>query len=115
MERFFRTMKTECTRRIKVSLNRETFRRELVFYTAWYNIHSPHTYLKGRTPDEVYDGLMPANEKPRIEPRPKYPLKSPCASPQASIRGKPSTRFVLTITYMENRKHLPVIELKKVA
>lgn len=115
IERFFRTMKTECTRKIKVPLNQEGFRRELTFYTAWYNHHRPHTYLKGKTPDKVYTGCTPANKKSRIELRPSYPRKSPCASPQTSIRGKSGTQFVQTITFMVNQKHFPVIELKKFA
>jgi len=36
-------------------------------------------------------------------------------SPQAKVKGQAGVKFVLTLTFMENRQHLPVIELQKVA
>jgi hypothetical protein len=108
-------MKNEFTRKTKVPLRRDIKRRELTFYIAWYNEYRPHTYLEGRTPQEVYDDLIPANTKPRLESRPRWPRGSPCAEPQAKVRGRVGAKFVLTIAFMENRKHLPVIELRRVA
>ena len=67
VERFIRSMKHECTRRLVVPLRRERTRRELAFYVEWYNAHRPHSALAVRTPDEVYNGLPPACEKPRLE------------------------------------------------
>jgi len=69
VERFIRSMKHECTRRLVVPLRRERTRRELAFYVEWYNAHRPHGALAVRTPDEVYGGLPPACEKPRLELR----------------------------------------------
>jgi len=115
VERFIRTMKTECTRQILVPFRAKRMRRELGHYATWYNEHRPHTYLEGRTPREVYDGLSPANSKPRYEPRPNWPRGSPCSSPQTRIRGKPGARLVLRISFYEGRRNLPVIELKRVA
>ena len=70
VERFIRSMKHECTRRLVVPLRRERLRGELGLYVAWYNRHRPHGALGVRTPDEVYGGLSPACEKPRLELRP---------------------------------------------
>jgi hypothetical protein len=79
VERFIRTMKSGCTKMIKVPLQRDAMRRDLTFYLAWYNEHSP------------------------------------CAAPQAKVRGRTGSRFVLTIAFMENRKHLPFVTLREVA
>jgi transposase InsO family protein len=76
VERFNRTLKEEGTRRLLVPLRRETFRSELKLFATWYNGHRPHTWLGGRTPDEVYHALPPANEQPRIEPRARWPIES---------------------------------------
>jgi len=54
VERFIRSMKTECTRRILVPYRVEEMRRELPDYECWYNDYRPHTGLGGRTPAEVY-------------------------------------------------------------
>ena len=86
----------------------KTMKRELALYAVWYNEYRPHTYIQGRTPQEVYDGIPPSNEQPRLEPRSRYPRGSPCASPQADVDGEPGSKLVLTVGYLENRKHLPV-------
>ena len=56
IERFFLSLKNECTRRLWVPLRHASFRRELSFYVEWFNDHRPHSSLDGRTPDEVYYG-----------------------------------------------------------
>ena len=71
--------------RLKLILG--AFRKELLLFTEWYNEHRPNMALGGRTPAEVYSYSEPASEMPRMEPREKYPAASPCASPQAPIRG----------------------------
>ena len=115
VERFIRTMKTECTRKILVPYRLDGIREELAYYVAWYNEYRPHTYLLGRTPDEVAGNLSPSNSKPRLEPRSRWPRGSPCSSPQASVLGQPGAKFVLIVGFFENRTHLPVVELKRVA
>ena len=115
VERFIRSMKDECTRRILVPLRRGAMRTELSLYVGWYNEHRPHQWLEGKTPREVYNGLIPRNANPRYEPRPKWPLESHCAAPQTRIKGKRGGRLNLVIGYLEGRKHLPVIELRKAA
>jgi len=115
VERFIRTLKDECTRRILVPFRREKFRTELKFFVQWYNEYRPHTFLDGRTPNEVALDLPPANKAPRLEPRPNWSRNSPCASPQAPVRGDPGERFVLSIAFHGGRKHLPIITLRSAA
>jgi len=43
VERFIRSMKHECTRRLVVPLRREGTRREIAFYAERYNTHVPTT------------------------------------------------------------------------
>jgi len=115
VERCIRSVKDECTRRILVPLRLDAMRTELSLYVGWYNEHRPHEWLAGKTPREVYDGLSPRNTNPRFEPRPRWPRESRCAAPQAMIKGKRGVRIKLVIDYLEGRKHLPVIELRKAA
>ena len=115
VERFIRSMKSECTRAILVSWRRASLERELGHYLAWFNGDRPHEWLGGRTPDEVYFGGMPALRKPRFEPRARWPRRSPCARPQALVRGQPGAAVELRVDYRAARKHLPVVSLKRVA
>jgi hypothetical protein len=115
IERFIRSMKKECTRKILVPLNLDAMRRELCYYVVWYNEFRPHSGQKGKTPQEVYESLVPANAKPRFEPRSRWPRGSPCASPQRKVLGRKGAKLVLVIGLFEGRRHLPVIELKRVA
>jgi transposase InsO family protein len=87
VERFIRSMKTECTRPIRVPLRMNAMRYEVGLYTFWYNNYRPNQALGGRTPWGVYEDIRPANAKPRFEPRRSWAAKSPCAGPQTGIRG----------------------------
>ncbi|MCK5406210.1 MAG: transposase, partial [Candidatus Krumholzibacteria bacterium] len=115
VERFIRSMKTECTRHIRVPLQLESMRRELGFYATWYNEHRPSQALGGRTPKEVHFGIRSANARPRLEPRRHWPATGPCAAPQTPIRGKRGTKLSLVVGYVEGRRHLPVVELRHAA
>ena len=115
IERFIRSMKSECTRRILVPLSLAAMRRELTFYIGWYNEHRPHSGLGGATPVEVYRGLPPGNEAPRLEPRARWPRGSLCAKPAAPIEGRRGVKLALAIHHVENRRHLPIVELKPAA
>jgi len=115
VERFIRSLKEEGLRRTLVSLCQRTFRQQVHSHAEWYNQHRPHTFLCGRTPNEVYFKRRPANRAPRLEPRPRWPRGSPCAKPQTLIKGKPGVRFELAVTFEGGRKHLPVIALSRVA
>jgi transposase InsO family protein len=115
IERFIRTMKDECTRRLLIPYDRESLRREIGLYVSWYNAHRPHTLLEARTPNEVYYGLPSACAAPRFEPRRRWPRGSPCAAPLAPIRGRPGAHLNCRINYVQGRKHLPIVTLDRAA
>lgn len=115
IERLMRTLKQECTRRLLVPYSKPTLRRELRYFTTWYNGHRPHLSLQAAAPDEIYQGLEPACLQPRFEPRAHWPRRSPCAAPHTKIRGRPGVKLDLHVSYVAGRKHLPVVELKRVA
>jgi transposase InsO family protein len=114
IERFNRTLKDELIRKIIVPLRLLDFNEELIRYVIWYNEHRPHQWLKGKTPNEVYDGRFPARDGPRLEPRRKYPLKARNGS-QTSTLVQRATDLQVVVTYLDDRRHLPVISLKQVA
>jgi len=115
VERFIRTLKDECTRRVIIPLRRSDMRRELTLHLDWYNDHRPHEFLAGRTPNEVYHDRPAANEMDRVEVRPHWPSGASCAAPIAAIDGDPGQKVVLVVSYHAGRKHLPVIKLRQVA
>jgi hypothetical protein len=90
-------------------------RREVSLYATWYNGHRPSQALGGRTPLEVHSDIQPANTQPRFEPRGNWTNESLCASPQTMIRGRLGTTLSLVVGYVEGRRHLPVVELRKAA
>ena len=101
IERFIGTMKREGTRRLLIPMRRTTFRDDLKLFVARYNEYRPNTALNGCTPNEIYHGLSPANRRPRCEPRPRWPRKSQCATPQTLIAGQPGGEFTLKIDFVE--------------
>jgi putative transposase len=116
VERFIKSLKTECIRALPlVPAGCQAMAAELSLYAAWFNAHRPHVALGGRTPNEVYFRRKPANTKPRHEPRPCWPRASPCANPQAPVRGHCGARAELTLAFIADRRHLPLIRLKRTA
>ena len=113
VERFILTMKCLLSCLPLVPYRREGFQHELAAIADWYNTCRPHTWLGGKTPDEVYYDRYPANRSPRFEPRSQWPRGSPCARPWALIKGKTGVRVELEVTYHAGRKHLPVITLRR--
>jgi hypothetical protein len=53
--------------------------------------------LRGRTPDEVYHDVRPANREPRFEPRPHWPRRSSCAAPVMLVKGRPGVRLEMEV------------------
>ena len=106
VERFIRSMKQECTRCVLVPLSLAAMRREVRLYEIWYNTLRPHMALVGKTPREVYAGR--AARWRRFEPRTKWPHR-----PRRRSAGGDKVR--LEVSYLEGRKHLPVIELRRAA
>ena len=115
IERFFRTLKTEFARKTTMPMRRCEFRRELVRYVVWFNEHRPHMTLSGCTPNEIYFGRKPANRRPRVEPRKRWPRRSKCAKPQTLIGGSPGDVVTLGVAFEHKRRHLPVVTLRRAA
>ena len=113
VERFIRSMKSECTRRVIVPFDMTAIRSELACWATWYNEHRPHQGIGGRTPIEVYQARPAANDQPRFEPRAKWPRKSACARPVVKIEGERGVRPALVVSRFENRTHLPIVELRR--
>jgi hypothetical protein len=110
-----RTMKEESLAGLIVPGLRQEFQRDLERFITWFNAFRPHSSLGGQTPNEVYFRRQPANRKSRLEPRAKWPRGSPCAAPQARVKGKCGARFTLHIRFHAGRKQLPVVTLRKAA
>jgi putative transposase len=113
IERFIKTLKDEGTRRFVLPLDSRSAKRELSLILEWYNTHRPHMTLAGQTPNEVFYGDAPASRRPRVEPRSQWPRGSPCAKPQVLVAGKPGDGFHLDLSYYQNRKHLPIVTLRR--
>ena len=96
-------------------LDRKAFRHEVSLFVEWYNGHRPHNTLQAATPEEIYFDSPPAAQGPRFEPRRRWPRGSPSAGPPAKVRGQCGQRIALDVTYLAGRRHLPIVELKKVA
>jgi putative transposase len=109
VERFIRCLKTECTRRIVIPLNLKQFYAEITLYLTWYNEHRPHSSLGGRTPNEVSENRIPAKGSPRFETRPR---ESPTNGDTPVTISTRSTNIHLDISYLEGRKHLPIVSLR---
>jgi hypothetical protein len=114
VERFHRSLK-EVLRLITIPEDQAQFEHEVRLVIDWYNEHRPHDTLGGKTPNEVYFMRPPANEQPRIEPRPKWPRGSPCAKPQVHIDGEPGDAIIVEIDCHQGRRHLPVLRARRVA
>ncbi len=115
VERFILSLKNECTRVILVPLHGKAFRQELNWFAKWFNQDRPHSGLNGKTPHEVYHGILPASQRPRFEPRAQWPRSAPCASPQTPVAVNCGARLRLDVRYHWGRKHLPVVALKQAA
>ena len=115
IERGIRTMKSECIRRLSVVPYRlAALEQELALYCSWYNDLRPHAWLGGATPNEIHRHQRPDCRKPRFELRSRWPRRSPCAAPQALIRGQPGVRLDLSVQFLAERRHLPIVTLKRV-
>jgi hypothetical protein len=70
-------------------------RYELALYFSWYNEYRPHEYLKARTPREVY-------------------INSPPVKMIEFKKGSDIPKMELQLSFLEGRKHLPIVEFKQV-
>jgi len=110
IERFVLTLKSDGLRRIIVPLGRDEMAAEVSAIVDWYNTSRPHEALGGATPSEIYRKQRPACERPRIEPRARYPTRR-----GEKLRGKKGAVVKLCIGHHEGRAHLPVVRLRAAA
>jgi len=115
IERFIRTLKDEGLRCILLPLRERTLRKEINRWAVWFNAHRPHTPLGGKTPDEAYRRIAPANKRPRWEPRKRWPRDAGFAGPKAKTCSNPGVLLELVVTYLDDQKHLPIVKLKRAA
>ncbi len=110
IERFWATLKGEGLRRIVLPLRYDAMCREVELFVQWYNVHRPHSSLGGATPDEVFFHRPAARDGPRFECRAKWPLRE-----GVSLRADQGAAVQLAVTFLEGRRHLPVVELSRAA
>ncbi len=115
IERFILSLKNGCTRIILVPLRTDAIHQEFTSFSNWYNQNRPHSSLNGKTPNEVYHDVLPACERPRYEPRSRWPRSAPSASPHAPVAGHCGTPIRLDVRYHCGRKHLPIVNLRSAA
>ena len=115
IERFIRSMKYEYLKHILIPMRMDQMREKVGCYIDWYNQHRPHQSLDGATPLEIYEGVTPANIKPRYEPRKHWPIKSGCAAPYASLRFEQGKRLKMIVAFADEYKRLPIVEFREVA
>jgi len=108
VERFIRSMKTECTRQIRVPLDLRSTRDEIGAYAQWHDDHRPHQALHGLARAEMHPDAVPRDRTAGFEPRPRWP-----APARGDITRVRSLR--LTVKHFDGRAHLPVVELAHAA
>jgi len=113
IERFWRSMKDECFRRMPVPLGLRAMRHELTLYLDWYLNHRPHQALSGLTPAERMSGERPARDQRRLEPRPNMPIANGSAGRMRPRRVKGSLQ--LCVVRQLGAAKLPVLELRHAA
>jgi hypothetical protein len=83
-------------------------RTEMDLLQYWYNAERPHRRFDGATPAEIRDGTLPATKGPRFETRAQMPTKHRLRAERGVVVG-------LDLDYLEGRRHLPVVRLRRVA
>ena len=115
IERLILTIKKECTRRMLFPFSHSGARRELSLFATWYNGSRPHQRLLGATPDERRGAANPFLKRARFEPRVRMSHGAGCASLRSSTDDSCGPRLALRVDYLEGRKHLPIVALRRVA
>jgi hypothetical protein len=110
IERFWAILKGEGLRRIVLPLRYEAMCRDVQFFVEWYNVHRPHSSLDGATPNEAYFQTAAARDGPRFECRAKWPLGE-----GVTLRAEQGAAVKLAVSFLEGRRHLPVVELLRAA
>ena len=96
VERFIRSMKTDGIRPMVIPMRLRDMRKELAIYVEWYNALRLHQSLAGRTPLDV---CRRARSPPRRRSRSNSELRP----------------LTLHVEWLNGRRHLPVVALKRAA
>ncbi len=107
-ERVILTAKSELLGTCMLPLRRSAMLHELALGAVWYNAHRPHRRFSGDTPDEIRMGRTPAIDLPRFETRPRYPSRH-------ALCAQRGVKLELCIDYLQGRKHLPLVSLRRAA
>jgi transposase InsO family protein len=110
IERFFRSLKQECFRRILAPMRLASFEAELSAYVTWYNEHRPHQGLGGVAPSDRL-GRTSNTRCPSFEVRPS----SGARGHPRNARSRACRALELRVHYLEGRRHLPLVDLRKAA
>ncbi|NOY74191.1 MAG: transposase family protein [Kiritimatiellaeota bacterium] len=115
-ERFIKTLKYECAKLISVPLNFDDMRYELALFFTWYNEYRPHEYLNGRTPSEVCKNspVLPCDAIARMSDGLSL-SNGPPTKMMVFEKGSDIPEMKLELSFLEGRRHLPIIEFKKSA
>jgi hypothetical protein len=92
-----------------------SFHREAHFAISWYNGNRPHMTLGAATPDEVYFARRQACRQPRFEPRRDWPRAAPCARPRTLVKGQLGALLELSVDFLAQGCHLPLVMLSRAA
>ena len=106
IERFWRSLKAETFGPRLVPVGTPEMRAALSGYIGWYNAERPHQGLGGATPLERASGGMPAKDRPRLDPRARYPDTA-----LVKLRKRRPTHLRLRLTRPDGAPHLPVVRL----
>jgi transposase InsO family protein len=106
IERFWRSLKAEAFGPRLVPMGTPEMRTLLSGYVAWYNAERPHQGLDGVTPLERATRKPPAKDRPRLEPRARYPDNG-----VVKLRKRRPKNLRLRLVRPEGAPHLPIVRL----
>ena len=112
IERFIRSLKSECTRQVIVPFRLMDFRKELSCYVGWYNEFRPHQGLDGRTPQEVYDGADPPDIGTEML---ELNTKVAKNAKRKILHNAELSPLELHVSHFKGKRHLPIVQLRKAA
>lgn len=99
LERFFRTLKSECLRIAWVAFRPSAMRVEIECYLRWYHLHRPHQGLGGQVPADRWPVIQSADR----------------SSLRRGKRKRKRHRPQVEILPFEGRAYLPVVQLRRAA
>ena len=121
VERFIKTLKREHLRRVLVPLSHRELVASIADYQRWYNLHRPHTFNDGLTPDEKRRAAPHPISLRRIEPRERYlPGDQLLQCGKRYPIDQTDTHvvradLVLHVEHFNGHRHLPIFTLRAAA